>query len=139
MPLSTAICTLRTTWHDGVRFDDALLGYPREWTAPARSLCGSSYRPTVPTVPGDRRPATGRFVPGSQGLIRCDTAVCNRRVDDTPRGPSICEPAAYRGGVGVSPPFADAATASCACLRPLIAPLSPLRSPSARKRLAAAL
>ncbi|MFG2629044.1 IS630 family transposase [Streptomyces sp. NPDC048473] len=85
----------------------------------------------------------GRIVPGfvatSQGLIRCDAAVCNRRVDDTPRGLSVCEPAAYRGGVGVSPLFADAATASCACLSPLIAMPSPLRSPSARKRPAPAV
>lgn len=30
----------RTTWHDGVRFDEVSLGYPREWTArpPAETL-----------------------------------------------------------------------------------------------------
>ena len=33
-PSSTAICTSRvTTWHDGVRFEEVSLGYPREWAA----------------------------------------------------------------------------------------------------------
>lgn len=31
----------RTTWHDGVRFEEVSLGYPREWRRPG-------HRPTVP-------------------------------------------------------------------------------------------
>ena len=26
----------RTTWYDGVRFEEVSLGYPREWRAPRR-------------------------------------------------------------------------------------------------------
>ena len=39
---STATCTSRgTTWHDGVRFEEVSLGYPREWRAPAADRPGA--------------------------------------------------------------------------------------------------
>ncbi len=37
----------RTTWHDGVRFEEVSLGYPREWGA----------RPTAPALPREILPA----------------------------------------------------------------------------------
>lgn len=103
MPLSTAICTPP---HDVARRRAFRRGLAR---LPAR-VCRPPSEPLRQLLPPDGpdrawSPATGRIVPGfvatSQGLVRCDAAVCNRRVDDTPRGLSVCEPAAYRGGVGV--------------------------------------
>lgn len=52
----------RTTWHDGVRFEEVSLGYPREWGA----------RPTAPVLPREILPgvkdgiANGRGGDGSE-------------------------------------------------------------------------
>jgi hypothetical protein len=43
----------RTTWHDGVRFEEVSLGYPREWAA----------RRTTPVLPREILPA-----PGAEGV-----------------------------------------------------------------------
>jgi hypothetical protein len=37
----------RVTWHDGVRFEEVSVGYPREWERRAARL-GSSRRPGLP-------------------------------------------------------------------------------------------
>jgi 3',5'-cyclic AMP phosphodiesterase CpdA len=41
----------RTTWHDGVRFEEVSLGYPREWSA--RSIGPVLMREILPGVPTD--------------------------------------------------------------------------------------
>lgn len=45
----------RTTWHDGVRFEEVSLGYPREW-----SRRGSSRSVLRPILPGRVEAASGR-------------------------------------------------------------------------------
>jgi 3',5'-cyclic AMP phosphodiesterase CpdA len=45
----------RTTWHDGVRFEEVSLGYPREWQP----------RPAPPRLPRQILPAPARSGPGA--------------------------------------------------------------------------
>lgn len=50
----------RTTWYDGVRFEEVSLGYPREWRR----------RKTRPGVPRQILPAPATPEPAGQGLFR---------------------------------------------------------------------
>ncbi|MFC7310695.1 metallophosphoesterase family protein [Streptomyces monticola] len=47
----------RTTWHDGVRFEEVSVGYPREWRRPAHPRTG--LRRILPGTPPDAAMAPG--------------------------------------------------------------------------------
>ncbi|MDO0939347.1 metallophosphoesterase [Streptomyces sp. DG2A-72] len=55
----------RTTWHDGVRFEEVSVGYPREWRRPNHPRTG--LRRILPYTPSDATASPGRPAEAERG------------------------------------------------------------------------
>ena len=64
----------RTTWHDGVRFEEVSLGYPREWRRRGGPVAGRAA--ADPAGPGERVAVIGEILPPEVAVRRGVRRTC---------------------------------------------------------------